>query len=102
MNREVPGIRADNLDPWGIIPSFLDEADPRPAREQFNERYSGGWQHFPGGRFDPKRLTYNYPGDPPLEPVGDIVFRDEVILLYPYSIVLIVQPDGTWETCRMD
>src|SRR3982751_2684992 len=33
----------------GAIPYFLDEDDPRPAREQFHERYNhgGGWRPMP-------------------------------------------------------
>lgn len=33
----------------GLIPSFLSESDPRPAREQFDENYQhgGGWRPLP-------------------------------------------------------
>ena len=32
-------------DMLGYVPGFLVDSDPRPAREQFNERYRfGGWK----------------------------------------------------------
>ena len=44
---------------WGLIPSFLDLDDPRPAREQFNERYVAGWNKFEGFTFDADQGTLN-------------------------------------------
>jgi hypothetical protein len=29
-------------------------------------------------------------------------FRDELVLLFPHSWVLVMQKDGTWEVARMD
>ena len=88
---------------WGFIPGFLDEQDPRPAREQFNEHYPGGWMPAPEWlKFSRKTLRLTYPGDPPLQPIGLIQFRDEMIFLYPSSWVCIVQPNGKWEVARMD
>jgi hypothetical protein len=47
-------------------------------------------------------LELHYPGDPPFKPIAMMVLRDETILIYDYSIVAIVQPDGSFEACRMD
>jgi len=91
------------IEAWGFIPAFLHADDPRPAREQFNERYMGGWQHFGGPlEFDADALTLSYPGDPVMRPMSCMIFRDEVLLLFPSSWVVIVQQDGSWEACRMD
>jgi hypothetical protein len=89
------------LEEWGLIPSFLDENDPRPAKEQFNERYQGGWNPFPGFTRGPND-TLLYPRDPPIHPLGIIFFRNEVIVLYEYEWVLIGQPDGSFEVAHMD
>lgn len=84
----------------GFIPGFLDEADPRPAREQFDDRYVGGWRPLPKFRLD--GVTLRYPGDPPMKPYAMIQFRDEIILAYEGDFVVIVQPDGSFEGARMD
>jgi hypothetical protein len=44
----------------------------------------------------------SYPGDPVLEPLGEIQLRDERIVMYQYSIVAVIQPDGSFEAARMD
>jgi hypothetical protein len=91
-------------DDWGFIPNFLDERDPRDARAQFNEKYLGGWFPFHGTglSFDPKTLVMTYPGDPPFRPLSLLLFRDELLILYPASFVVVRQKDGSWEAARMD
>jgi hypothetical protein len=91
----------------GIVPAFLDEEDPRPAREQFDEKYQhgGGWRPMDG--FDNKNdhgglLVLNYPGDPPLKPIAFMAFRDELVVFYPYGMVAIFQKGGDYEVARMD
>jgi hypothetical protein len=87
----------------GFIPSFLDMDDPRPAREQFQERYAyGGWSNQGGFTTKDGRPTLYYPDDPPLEPLACIAFREEAIFIYPYGYVAIFQPDGSFEACRLD
>ncbi len=88
----------------GWIPMFLKEDDPRPAREQFNQRYAhgGGWNPFPGFTYDAAKLTITYPGDPPYRAVAKIELREEMILVFPHAWVAIVQPDGAIEVSRMD
>jgi hypothetical protein len=87
---------------WGLITGFLDPVDPRPAAEQFNEKYIAGWHPFEGFTFDPKEGTLTYPGDPPYKVISAIKFGDELILLFPHGWVLILQEDGTWQVSRMD
>ena len=87
----------------GLIPYFLSEDDPRPAREQFDENYHHGGGFHPIPRFE---LLPNgdlkYPGDPPLSPLAEVRLRDEVIRVYDYAWVCVVQPDGSFEVARID
>lgn len=86
----------------GYIPNFLSSADPRPAREQFNERYVfGGWRPFEGFKLG-KDFALLYPGDPPTIPVAWTLLRDERIVVYLHQWVAIIQPDNSFEVCRMD
>jgi hypothetical protein len=93
-----PRCQPDHI---GLIPSFLDIDDPRPAREQFDEKYIGGWRPQPGFKLK-DRYSLCYPGDPPLKPLAALPFRDELILIYLYGYVAIFQPDQSFEASRMD
>ena len=88
----------------GFIPMMLSETDPRPAKEQFDENYAhgGGWRPFEGFKYDAENHKIKYPGDPPFYPYASAKLRDETIFVYPYSWVLILQPDGSHEIARMD
>lgn len=89
----------------GRIPTFLDPRDPRPAREQFAERYIDGWEPFDG--FEMLALpdgsfALKYPGDPLRREVAHGVFRDELIVLFESDWVAIVQrADASYEIARM-
>jgi hypothetical protein len=86
----------------GFIPTFLDLDDPRPAKEQFAERYEfGGWRNQEGFTTTVAG-TLHYPGDPPLKPIAVMAMRDELIFVYLHGYVSIFQKDGTFEACRMD
>lgn len=85
----------------GFIPHFLDETDERPAREQFEERYIGGWHPFNGFTME-KDKSLTYPNDRPVHVVASIEFHGETIYIYPHAWVAIVQQDGTFEVARMD
>jgi hypothetical protein len=87
----------------GFLPAMLSERNPAPAREQLHHGYAhgGGWHPFRGHKLLPdNRLTY--PGDPPLRPLAQTKLRDELIVLYEHAWVAIIQPDRTFEVCRMD
>lgn len=88
----------------GLIPDMLRTADPRPAREQFDAAYAhgGGWAPFRGFKFNAKNQSITYPGDPSLLPLARGKLRDEIILIYPYAWVGILQPNGDFEVARMD
>jgi hypothetical protein len=92
-----------NMEMLGLIPEFLDERDPRPAREQIdqNYRHGGGWQPFPGFTMLPDG-DLSYPGDPPTRLIAETHLRDETIRFYDCSWLAIVQPDGTFEVSRVD
>jgi hypothetical protein len=87
----------------GIIPTFLDLNDPRPAREQFDERYISGWRPSKSEwQFDRETLTLQYPEDPPLSPLAYTLLRDELIVFYPHEFVMIASPGRPIEVMRMD
>lgn len=108
MNIQYFHPRAADL--LGFIPDFLSESDPRPAAEQFDERYAhgGGWRPMEGWLhvitrpLDQKILSISYPGDPVLSPVASLQLRDETIWVYQNAWVAIEQPDGAVEISRMD
>jgi hypothetical protein len=97
----IPRHPNAKFDHFGYIPIFLSEDDPRPAREQFNERYVSGWRPYQGFKLN-KDETLSYPGDPSRRPIAELRFRNERIVLYEHSWVAVIQPDGSWEVCRMD
>ena len=86
----------------GFIPSFLNEDDPRPAREQFNTNYVSGWTPFKGNFEMLPNGNLRYPGDPDMELLWETKLRDETIRFYDCAWVAIIQPDGSYEICRMD
>jgi hypothetical protein len=82
---------------------MLSEVDPRPAKEQFDSNYQhgGGWHPFPGFKLG-TGISLHYPGDEPLEPLAMCEFRDELIVVYRFAWVAIIQRDQSFEVCRMD
>jgi hypothetical protein len=86
----------------GFLPAFLSEDDPRPAAEQIdiNYQHGGGWQSFKG--FERIDTCLQYPGDPPMMPVAMTQLRDERIFVYPYSWVMVLQPDDSFDVARID
>jgi hypothetical protein len=86
----------------GLLPWFIEEEDPRPAREQFDDRYVAGWMPIPGFRLNKKNGLLTYPGDPPMRPFALMRLRRELIAFYPHAFVAIVQPDWKFEVARMD
>lgn len=112
----------DVYEAWGIIPMMLDPDDPLPAQEQFAVKYVSGWQPFndftviwdaredlaPGVPVVP---YLKYPGDPMMSPISVMVFRDQLLYLFPSAWVLVldnaeeIKEDGAspkFEIARMD
>lgn len=86
---------------WQLM---LDEEDPRPAREQIDERYKhgGGWDPFKGFKFNHRTQQLEYPGDPPMRAMAAMRLRDELIILFEGEWTVILQRDGSFEVCRTD
>lgn len=91
-------------DMLGLIPSFLNEADERPAREQLDACYGhgGGWRPFPGFIVNAATRTLLYKDDPPLHWVAATSLREETIVIYQHAWVMVIQPDNSYEISRMD
>lgn len=89
-------------DRLGYIPHFLDPSDPRPAAEQFDDNYIGGWRPMKGFTLERDGMRLQYPDDPDMMPWAVAHFRDETIWVYPYSWVMVVGKDGKFEVSRMD
>ena len=87
----------------GMIPYWLSEDDIDPAWRQLDKHYQhgGGWRPFKGHTMNEDK-SLEYPGDPALHPIASMELRDELILMYEYSWVAVVQKDGSFEVCRMD
>lgn len=100
----VPWFFVDEMAPeaCGYIPSFLSVDDERPMKEQINENYIGGWNPFRGFKIKKKNWTIAYPGDPDMTPLAGAALHGEVIVIYPYAWVMIIQSDHSFEIARMD
>ena len=84
----------------GIIPTFLDQEDERPMKEQIDTAYVSGWREFKGHRLEDD-WSLNYPGDPALHPVAACALHGAIFVMYEYGWALIMEPGG-WEVCRLD
>ncbi|HEY5446040.1 MAG TPA: hypothetical protein VIJ87_16530 [Pyrinomonadaceae bacterium] len=88
-------------DMLGFIPGFLDENDPRSAKEQIHANYISGWHTFQGFKMaDNGNLLY--PGDPPTRLLAMTHLRNETILFYEHDWLAIMQRDGSFEVARID
>lgn len=86
----------------GFIPQWLSVDNPKSAREQLNDGYAfGGWDPFKGFTLNDDN-SLSYPGDPPQKPLAQAKLRDELVVFYPSSWVAVIQPDRSFEVCRMD
>jgi hypothetical protein len=95
-----PRVTPEHL---GLLPMMLDTNDPRPAREQLDSNYQhgGGWRPFNGFKLRRDNALV-YPGDPPTIPLAMTMLRDELIVFYESEWVAIIQPDRSFEVCRLD
>ena len=91
--------------PWGIIPTFL--TDPtKSALENFQANYCGraipfeGHKVIQGGPDMPYMIQY--PQDPPHLEVSRMHFNEELLILFSYAWVMIVQPDESFVIVHMD
>lgn len=95
---------------WGIIPTFLNPWDERDAVTQIDANYQhgGGWHdtvspyeivRSPGTALP---FALKFEGDPPFKARGMTMLRDEVIVLFDYGYVAVIQKDGTHRVARID
>jgi hypothetical protein len=99
-------IQARNLpERLGLIPLWINPNDLRPAAQQLDEGYQhgGGWDPFKGFTLD-EHYQLNYFGDPPVKPIAytKLVSTRELVVIYEHAWVAVIQPDRSFEVCRMD
>ena len=100
---QIAILKNHHPDELGLLPDFINQNDPRCARDQFDSNYAhgGGWIPIPG--FKNKGMVLTYPGDPPLHPIAMWPLRDEMIVVYRHNIVAIFQvKDGSFSVARLD
>jgi hypothetical protein len=98
----IPGFRPDHL---GFLPDILRRDDPRPVREQLEDRYAhgGGYRAKSFDKFKlGKNMVLKWPGDEPQKPLAATLINDELVVLYPHALLLVMQSDGKFEVTRVD
>lgn len=94
------------LAPAGYLPLMLDERDPRSVQEQLNESYAhgGGWNRFSGFVLSKRGGKYAlaYPGDPLMLEVSRAQFQDQLLVLFQYSWLAIIENDELIDVARVD
>lgn len=94
-------------DQLGWIPHIIRADDPRPVAEQVDDRYrhGGGWLPYGEGKWQRDIATgaLRYGSeDEPLPVLASLRVGEEMVYFYPYALVCVVQPDGSFEVSRMD
>jgi hypothetical protein len=102
MDGRLLSIEPEGL--TGYLPYMFSADDPRPAREQINQRYAhgGGWEPQDGFDLDVDTLVARYPGDPPFHAIAFAMLQREMIVLFEHEYLAIVQPDGSFEMARVN
>lgn len=92
-----------NLDDMYAGKTKVSIGSNRRQREQLDTayRHGGGWNPFNGFRLTASNCLV-YHGDPPMAQIAMGKMRDETILMYEHAWVAIIQPDRSFEVCRMD
>jgi hypothetical protein len=87
----------------GFLPDLISQDDPRPVKEQLEDKYrhGGGWRPTPGFTVQ-DGYVLKFPDDPPMKPLAMTSLRGEVIVFYDYSFLGVFQPDGSFEVARVD
>lgn len=102
-------IYGGHPDILGMLPGFFSEHDPRTAWDQLVDNYTFGGLASPFEGFElegeldaPAKLKIKDPGDPAYKAVASAKMREELIVLFPYAWVAIVQPDRKMQIMRVD
>lgn len=100
----IPKHPLCDRDMLGHLPDMWSDEDPRCAVEQADMNYAhgGGWSPFKGFTMSADGSSLSYPGDPDMILLAETHLRDETIRFYQSSWIAIIQPDGSYEICRMD
>lgn len=97
----LPNGSYANSDLVGFLPDIISPEDPRPAAVQIAENYVGGWRPLPDCTLRADN-SFSYPGDPISRPLCSATLREELIVLYRYGFLAIIQPDRSFEISRVD
>jgi hypothetical protein len=100
MNWVILNLNCD----LGFLPDMISEDVDLPVAKQLATTYAhgGGWNPQSGFILDKQTLKLTYPGDPPMYPLAVSMLRKELLLFYPFSYLLILQQDGSFEIARVD
>lgn len=86
----------------GYIPQWFKQNDARTAKQVINDCYAfGGFRPFKGFRLNADN-SLKYPGDPPMMPLAQTKYNDQLLIVYQHSWFAIIQPDGSLEVARLD
>lgn len=98
-----PGVSSRML---GMLPSFVNENDDKPLKDQVHRAYAhgGGWNEFEGFKLEKNGRWYApcYPEDPPMKELARITVRDEILSIFEYSWVAVIKKDGSYNVARID
>lgn len=102
-----PRMTLDALGPF--LPTWLAIAEQtdKPISKTLDRLYShgGGWSPFNGFTLEDDNAI-SYPGDPTFPPLATFILEGkhagEIACFYPSEWVAIIQPDRSFEICRMD
>ena len=97
----------NNIERAGLLPMMVSEISEADAVTQLNNGYAhgGGWNDFNGFTLEKApsgEYSLAYPGDPAMLQVASAKLRDELIVLFAYDWVAVIQPDGSYRVARMD
>ncbi|HEY1888473.1 MAG TPA: hypothetical protein VGG86_20890 [Roseiarcus sp.] len=89
----------------GFLPEILLRDDPRPVKDQLDDRYrhGGGYRAKNFDKFKlGKGMVLRWPGDEPQKPLAATLINDELVVFYEHALLLVMQPDGSFEVTRVD
>ena len=99
----------------GVLPMILMSNDPRPVKDQLDDRYShgggysvspGNWKYIPAEGENEATLQYTSTSgeesDEALREMARTQIHDETCILFDYQFMAIVQPDASFVVVRVD
>jgi hypothetical protein len=103
VHNQIAILKNHHPDELGMLPDFINQNDPRCARDQFDANYAHGGGFIPIRGFTNKNMVLQYPGDPPYYPIAMWPLRHEMIVVYRYGLVAIFSTeDGSFSVARLD